>query len=125
MQKPVFCLEGIGPVGNAGARVETGRLVGDGDRRPRTGIRFSLLVPAADDFDSNGSEADARDPARGGVMEIGAAGTCSAVHFKRMELEQIGKLAIDIDKLRRSFPDMRPGTIQAVENISIARPSPR
>jgi hypothetical protein len=51
---------------------------------------------------------------------LAQAGTCSTVHFKRMELEKIGKLTIDNHKLRRSFPDMRPGTTQAVENISIA-----
>jgi len=54
------------------------------------------------------------------LWRLAQAGICSAVHFKRMELEKIGKLTIDNDKLRRSFPDMRPGTTQAVENISIA-----
>ncbi|HKX17734.1 MAG TPA: hypothetical protein VJT33_06975 [bacterium] len=54
------------------------------------------------------------------LWRLARAGTCSAVHFGRMELEKIGNLAIDNDKLRRSFPDMRPGTSQAVENISIA-----
>jgi hypothetical protein len=37
-----------------------------------------------------------------------------------MEFEKIGVLPIDNDKLRRAFPDMRPGTRQAVEDISIA-----
>jgi hypothetical protein len=37
-----------------------------------------------------------------------------------MEFEKIGALAIDDNKLRRLFPDMRPGTYQAVNNISIA-----
>jgi hypothetical protein len=48
------------------------------------------------------------------------AGTCSAVHFKRMELEQVGTLPIDTEKLRRSFPDMGAGTRQAINNISLA-----
>jgi hypothetical protein len=47
-------------------------------------------------------------------------GTCPALHFKRMEFEKIGALPIHKDKLRRVFPDMRPGTRQAVEDISIA-----
>ena len=50
---------------------------------------------------------------------MASAGTCSAVHFKRMEFEKIGALAIDNHKLRGSFPDMRPGTSQAVDGISI------
>ena len=47
-------------------------------------------------------------------------GTCSAVHFKRMELEKIGKVAIDGDKLAGCFPGMRPGIRHAVADISIA-----
>ena len=57
---------------------------------------------------------------RGEVLwRLARAGTCSAVHFKRMEFEKIGALPIDNDKLRGSFPDMRPGTSQAVDGISI------
>lgn len=57
---------------------------------------------------------------RGEVLwRLAQAGTCSAVHFKRMEFEKIGVLAIDDDKLRRSFPDMQPGTFQAIDDISI------
>jgi hypothetical protein len=37
-----------------------------------------------------------------------------------MEFEKIGLLAIDHDKLRRAFPNMKPGTRQAIEDISIA-----
>jgi len=58
---------------------------------------------------------------RGEVLwKLARAGTCSPLHFKRMELKKIGALPIDNDKLRRAFPDMRPGTRQAVEDISIA-----
>jgi hypothetical protein len=58
---------------------------------------------------------------RGEVLwRLARAGTCSPLHFKRMEFEKIGVLPIDNDKLRRAFPDMRPGTRQAVEDISIA-----
>ncbi len=54
------------------------------------------------------------------IWKLARAGTCPALHFKRMEFEKIGVLPIDNDKLRRAFPDMRPGTRQAVEDISIA-----
>ena len=54
------------------------------------------------------------------LWKLARAGTCSALHFKRMEFEKIGVLPIDNDKLRRAFPDMRPGTRQAVEDISMA-----
>lgn len=37
-----------------------------------------------------------------------------------MEFEKIGALPIDGDKLRRAFPDLRPGTSAAVKDISIA-----
>jgi len=53
------------------------------------------------------------------LWRLARAGTCSAIHFKRMEFEKIGALAINNDKLRGSFPDMRPGTSQAVDGISI------
>ena len=58
---------------------------------------------------------------RGEVLwRLARAGTCSALHFKRMEFEKIGVLAIDKEKLRRAFPNMKPGTRQAIEDISIA-----
>jgi hypothetical protein len=57
---------------------------------------------------------------RGEVLwRLARAGTCSAVHFKRIEFEEIGALAIDNEKVRLSFPDMKPGTSQAIDGISI------
>ena len=57
---------------------------------------------------------------RGEVLwRLARAGTCSAVHFKRIEFEEIGALAIDDEKVRLSFPDMKPGTSQAIDGISI------
>jgi hypothetical protein len=47
-------------------------------------------------------------------------GTCSTVHFKRLELEKIGSLPIDPIKLTHSFPSMKPGTSAAIDDISIA-----
>jgi hypothetical protein len=46
-------------------------------------------------------------------------GTCSATHFKRMELEKIGNLAIDPGKLGKLFPGLRPGISAAVSDISL------
>lgn len=47
-------------------------------------------------------------------------GTCSPVHFKRLELEKVGSLTIGRDKLARAFPSMKPGTSAAIDDISIA-----
>ena len=47
-------------------------------------------------------------------------GTCSPVHFKRLELEKVGALTIDPIKLARAFPSMKPGTSAAINDISIA-----
>ena len=47
-------------------------------------------------------------------------GTCSAQHFKRMELEKLGTFALDAEKVKRIFPDMSPGISAAVSDISIA-----
>jgi hypothetical protein len=47
-------------------------------------------------------------------------GTCSPVHFKRLELERVGALPIDREKRARAFPSMKPGTSAAVNDISIA-----
>ena len=46
-------------------------------------------------------------------------GTCSPVHFKRMELEKVGTLPVEIGKLKALFPEMKHGTYQAVNDISI------
>jgi hypothetical protein len=47
-------------------------------------------------------------------------GTCSPVHFKRLELEKIGAVPIDGDKLTRSFAAMPSGRPYAVNDISLA-----
>jgi hypothetical protein len=54
------------------------------------------------------------------LWKMRRAGVCSAAHFKKMELEKIGTLSLDREKLRRLFTDMRPGTYQAINNISLA-----
>jgi hypothetical protein len=58
---------------------------------------------------------------RGEVLwRLARGGACSAVHFKRLELEKLGTLTIDVEKLSRLFPGMKPATYAAVGNISIA-----
>lgn len=47
-------------------------------------------------------------------------GTCSPAHFKKMELEKIGKLPVDPEKVQTVFPGLRPGLSAAVSDISIA-----
>jgi hypothetical protein len=47
-------------------------------------------------------------------------GTCSPLHFKRLELAKIGTLRIDTAKLARAFPAMPSGRSYAVNDISIA-----
>lgn len=61
------------------------------------------------------------DELRGEVLwRLARPGTCSPVHFRRMEFEKIGVLLIDPDKLRQAFPEMRPGARAAISDISIA-----
>jgi hypothetical protein len=61
------------------------------------------------------------DALRGDVRwRLGAPGTCSASHFRKMELQRIGSVPIDEGKVRQAFPDLRPGVSAAVHDISIA-----
>ena len=54
------------------------------------------------------------------VWRLDTPGTCSPLHFKKMEFEKIGRIPLDLDKLRNMFPGMRPGVSAAVSDISIA-----
>jgi hypothetical protein len=54
------------------------------------------------------------------LWKLSRPGTCTNTQIKRMEFEKIGVLPIDPAKLRRVFPDMKPGTYHAVNDISIA-----
>jgi hypothetical protein len=47
-------------------------------------------------------------------------GTCSSAHFRRMELENIGRVEVDSAKVHALFPEMKPGIYQAINDISIA-----
>ena len=51
---------------------------------------------------------------------LGAPGTCSASHFRKMELEKIGTFPVDREQLQRVFPGLRPGVSAAAQDISIA-----
>lgn len=48
------------------------------------------------------------------------AGTCSASHFKRMQLEKIHHIAIDTHRQRQFFPNLISGFYAAIKDISIA-----
>jgi hypothetical protein len=52
--------------------------------------------------------------------KLGRAGTCSKPQFARMELEKVGELPVDFSKLKACFPNVKPGTRQAIQDISIA-----
>jgi hypothetical protein len=54
------------------------------------------------------------------VWRLELPGTCSPTHFKKMQLEKIGKLPVDSEKVRNVFPGLRSGISAAVGDISIA-----
>src|SRR5262245_31319974 len=67
------------------------------------------------------TEKPALDSLRGDVLwRLELPGTCSPTHFKRMELGKLGSLPVNPDKVKKSFPGLRPGVSAAVSNISIA-----
>jgi hypothetical protein len=47
-------------------------------------------------------------------------GTCSPLHFKKMEMEKLATLPIDPERVKTIFPELRPGISAAVNDISIA-----
>ena len=46
-------------------------------------------------------------------------GTATPLHIKRLQLKRLGSVPVDSDKLQKAFPYMRPGIVQAVNDISI------
>jgi hypothetical protein len=54
------------------------------------------------------------------LWRFGLPGTCSTSHFKKMELQNIGTVSIDREKLKQLFPEIKPGISAAVQDISIA-----
>jgi hypothetical protein len=67
------------------------------------------------------SEKPALDSLRGDIVwRLDLPGTCSPTHFKKMELDKIGNLPVDPERVRNVFPGLRPGISAAVGDISIA-----
>jgi len=61
------------------------------------------------------------DSLRGPLLwYLGLPGTCSASHFRKMELKKIGTFPIDHEKVTHVFPGLRPGISAAAQDISIA-----
>ena len=54
------------------------------------------------------------------LWTLARPGTCSATHFKKMELEKIGVLPVDRNRLIHAFGEVSPGTSAAINDISIA-----
>ena len=46
--------------------------------------------------------------------------TVTPLHRQRMRLEKLGSVTIDPDKLHSTFPNMKPGIVHAINDISIA-----
>lgn len=55
-----------------------------------------------------------------GKWELRRPGTCSKVHFGRMQLEIIDHLTLDQKQLVSHFPEMRDGRYQVINDISIS-----
>jgi hypothetical protein len=46
-------------------------------------------------------------------------GTVTPLHVKRLQLERLGSFPVDSEKVQKAFQHMRPGIVQAVNDISI------
>src|SRR5205823_5388512 len=61
------------------------------------------------------------DSLRANVLwRLGSPGTCSANHFRKLELEKIGALPVDPELVKHVFPGLKPGISAAVSDISIS-----
>jgi hypothetical protein len=58
--------------------------------------------------------------ADGVAWRLDSAGTCSPLHFKKMEMDKIGGVSLDPAKIETVFPGLRAGISAAVSDISIA-----
>jgi hypothetical protein len=56
----------------------------------------------------------------GDDWRLESPGTCSPTHFRKMELEKIGSVPVDPERVRAAFGPLRPGISAAVSDISIA-----
>jgi hypothetical protein len=57
---------------------------------------------------------------RRGEWHLELPGTCSPAHFRRMQIEKVGTLSVDVSKVHQLFPGLRSGDSQAASDISIA-----
>ena len=53
-------------------------------------------------------------------MGAEAPGTCSKIHFERLQLELLCRLPIDERALALDFPEMHDGKYQTVNDISVS-----
>jgi hypothetical protein len=62
------------------------------------------------------------DSLRGAMLwNLGAPGTCSPAHFRKMELEKIGVLPVDRERSNAAFPKILRSEVQkTVQDVSIA-----
>jgi hypothetical protein len=74
-----------------------------------------LTIPMA--LTEKPSVADLRAPR---LWMLKRPGTCSAVHLKKMELEKVGTVQIDLEKFESKFLTRPSGISDAVSDISIA-----
>lgn len=63
---------------------------------------------------------DVRSFVQSGVWELRRPGTCSKIHFERMQLEIIDNVSLAPDRIKHHFPNMRDGRYQAVHDISLS-----
>ena len=54
------------------------------------------------------------------LWRLQSPGTCSVRHFRKMELEKIGRFPLDPAKVALLFPGLRPGISAAISDVSIA-----
>ena len=62
----------------------------------------------------------ADEPASNINWELKRPGTCSQLHFRRLQIDILDHIAVDENKLVSNFPRMRDGRYQTVNNISIS-----
>jgi hypothetical protein len=55
-----------------------------------------------------------------GEWHLELPGTCSPIHFRRMQIEKVGSFPIDAAKVHHLFPGLRPGISAAASDITIA-----
>lgn len=107
-KNPGFAQDGWG----AGVIAESGRAFGY-----LAWYRFAVIARR---FEERPSLSDILSEPFGNGL---GAGTCSPLHFKRLELQKIGALSVDPAKLHRLVPELtqaRSGDVNAMLDVSMA-----